>query len=371
MKKFAKIILTAMCAMGLVLSGGYVGARVALHTQSEQSNIMPASAVDDNALFATLMSRPFENAFENTAASNSLSMPELFTMANPAVVAISTETTGRNIFGRVVTLPAAGSGFIVSSDGYVVTNDHVIGNANRVSVLLYDGTTHEARVIGRDPNGDLAVLKIDAANLSFLTFGDSENLLVGEQVAAIGNPLGEFANSMTVGVISALDREINIDGTPQNMLQTDTAVNRGNSGGPLLNAQGQVIGVVTAKSGGTNVEGLGFAIPSNIAEKTVTRLINNPIPVRPVMGVTVSTVINTAGQTMVRVEYVVSGSAAQTAGVRIGDLVLSANGTRISVGDELINLIAAMNSGDEMKIVILRGGEEITLSVVLGESRAL
>ena len=205
--------------------------------------------------------------------SRTLTLPELFIGANPAVVAINTETTGRNFFGQVVTLPAAGSGFIISADGYIVTNDHVIENASRISVMLYDGTVFPASVVGRYRAGDLAVLKIDAENLPFLTFGDSDGLMVGEQVAAIGNPLGELANSMTVGHISGLDREITIGRITLNMIQTDASVNRGNSGGPLLNLRGQVIGVVTARADGQAVEGLGFAIPSNIAAEIVARLI--------------------------------------------------------------------------------------------------
>ena len=202
-----------------------------------------------------------------------LSLPELFIGANPAVVAINTETTGRNFFGQIVTLPAAGSGFIVSADGYIVTNDHVIGNASRISVMLYNGTVFPASVVGRYRAGDLAVLKIDAENLPFLTFGDSDKVMVGEQVAAIGNPLGVLANSMTVGHISGLAREITIGRITLNMIQTDASVNRGNSGGPLMNLYGQVIGVITARADGAAVEGLGFAIPSNTAAEIVTRLI--------------------------------------------------------------------------------------------------
>jgi serine protease Do len=215
----------------------------------------------------------------STNKNEEMTLPELFKRANTAVVAISTETTQRNFFGQVVTLPAAGSGFIVSADGYIVTNDHVIENANRISVMLYDGSIYPARVVGRYRVGDLAVLKIEADNLSFLTFGDSCEILVGEQVAAIGNPLGELSNSMTVGHISGLDREITISGVTLTMIQTDASVNSGNSGGPLLNLQGEVIGVVTARAGGSSrgltVEGLGFAIPSNIAAQTVSLLIKN------------------------------------------------------------------------------------------------
>jgi serine protease Do len=297
-----------------------------------------------------------------------LQLTELFKGATEAVVAISTETTGRNVFGRTVTLPAAGSGFIISGDGYIVTNNHVIENAGSISVLLDNGNEYPATLVGRDSDSDLAVLKIEANNLSYLSWGDSGALEVGEQVAAIGNPLGEFANSMTVGYISALDREINIDGIPRNMLQTDTAVNEGNSGGPLLSLKGRVIGIVSAKSSGMNVEGLGFAIPSNLAKGIVEQLIQNGYVRRAVMGVQVGTV-DDSGVQSVYVESVNSGSAAENAGVKAGDIILSTNGTAVSTVQELKRLISAMSPGDTLNLKVKRDGSEITLTVILDESK--
>ena len=362
MKRFTKLVLAFLCAVCLVVGGGFIGARIVINMLPEQTDTQTFNFIEEIPTVTPLAASP---------THNTMSLPELFLAANPAVVAISTETTGRNFFGQIVTLPASGSGFIVSPDGYIVTNDHVIGNASRISVLLYNDTTYQAHIIGRDPRNDLAVLKIDAEDLIYLDFGDSNNLQVGEQVAAIGNPLGEFANSMTVGIVSALDRELNIDGSPLNMLQTDAAVNRGNSGGPLLNIRGQVIGVVTAKSGGSNVEGLGFAIPSNLASEIITEIINaEPLPGRPIMGVTVITIYS-EGQPMVRVEYVAQDSGAQRAGVLAGDIILSANGIAITTGNELISTIATMSPGDTIIIEILRGQEKLTLYVVLGESTPL
>ncbi|MDR0491944.1 MAG: trypsin-like peptidase domain-containing protein, partial [Oscillospiraceae bacterium] len=293
---------------------------------------------------------------------------ELFAGANPAVVAISTETTGRNAFGRTVTLPAAGSGFIISEDGYIVTNNHVIEDANSISVLMYNGTKYTAVLVGRDPASDLAVLKIDAKDLSYLTWGNSDALKVGEQVVAIGNPLGEFANSLTVGYISALDREINIDGNPRIMLQTDTAVNNGNSGGPLIDLKGRVIGIVSAKSSGMNVEGLGFAIPSNGAKGIVDLLIKDGyIKGRAVMGVQVGTTMDDNEKTSVYVDSVNSGSAAEKAGVEVGDIILSANGKEVSTVEGLKKIIGALSPGDKLSLKIRRGDEEKLLTVLLDE----
>jgi len=296
-----------------------------------------------------------------------LTLTELFAGANPAVVAISTEMTGRNAFGRVVTQPAAGSGFIISSDGYIVTNNHVIENATSISVLLHDGTNHPATLVGRDPETDLAVLKIEADNLSYLTWGNSDALQVGEQVAAIGNPLGEFANSMTVGYISALDREINIDGVPRNMLQTDAAVNSGNSGGPLLNLKGQVIGIVTAKSSGMDVEGLGFALPSSKVTGIVEQLIRDGyVTGRAVLGVMVGT-NQDDDRANVYVVSVNDGSAADKAGILAEDIILSANGKAVSTVEELKEIIGELSPGDKLVLKIQRGDEELSLTAVLDE----
>ena len=299
-----------------------------------------------------------------------LTLTDLFAGANPAVVAINTRTTGRNAFGRTVTLPAAGSGFIISDDGYIVTNNHVIDGAESISVLLHDGSKHAATLVGRDPTSDIAVLKIDAKDLSYLTWGDSDALLVGEQVAAIGNPLGEFANSMTVGYISALDREINIDGNPRHMLQTDAAVNSGNSGGPLINLKGRVIGIVSAKSSGMNVEGLGFAIPSSVAKGIVELLIKDGyVKGRPVMGVMIGQRADgdDEDEASVYVDSVNSGGAAEKAGIKVDDVILSANGKTVKTVAGLKEIINAMAPGDELTLKILRGGDEKTITVILDE----
>lgn len=296
-----------------------------------------------------------------------MTLPELFQETNPAIVAISTQVQGVNIFGRVVTHPSAGSGFLVSEDGYIVTNHHVIENAISISVLLYDGTSHPAELIGGDAHSDLAVLKINAQGLSFLNFADSDALLVGEPVAALGNPLGEFANSMSVGVVSALDRSINIDGTPRIMLQTDAAVNSGNSGGPLVDMSGYVVGVVTAKFGGANVEGLGFAIPANVAQRVAEDIINDGfVRGRPVMGVQVGEVI-LDGERRIFIDNVISGGGAARAGVLPGDIILSANGQPISTFETFRAILDTFAPGDTMTLQVMRNAEIIEFAIILDE----
>jgi len=357
-----RVVTLMLCAMCLMFGSGYMGARIALR------NLVPLIGMEAeqvNNLVEAPADRGIELLNSIIPVTGQLTLPELYEGANPAVVAISTEITGRNAFGRVVTFPSSGSGFLVSPNGYIVTNDHVIENANSITVLLYDGRVIPATVVGRDPDSDIAVIKIEGMNYPFLTFGNSDTIRVGEQVAAIGNPLGELANSMTVGYISALNRDINIDGTSHNKIQTDAAVNRGNSGGPLLNLYGEVIGVVSAKSTGMDVEGLGFAIPSSHAESIVRQLIDYGfIRGRAVLGVTVQ-----HGNGVVQVASVGSGSAAEQAGLRAGDIILSANGTQLLTFADLRTLLDEASPGDTMEMRVRRGTEEITLTAVLDEYR--
>lgn len=372
-------VATVVCCLALMLGSGIAGAKITEGRFNAEPRISKTVQIGTETAQAQ---QPFTDTFDADARSDdsvsalgrinpsgeTLTLTELFKGADPAVVAISTETTTRNAFGRTVTLPAAGSGFVISEDGYIVTNNHVIDNASRISVLLHDGTRYPAVLVGRDPISDLAVLKIEAKNLAYLTWGDSDTLQVGEQVAAIGNPLGEFANSMTVGYISALDREINIDGTPRIMLQTDAAVNSGNSGGPLLNLRGQVIGIVSAKSSGVSVEGLGFAIPSNRASRVISQLIEDGyVKGRAVMGVQVTTMQEDDNKTSVYVNSVNAGSAAERAGIKDGDIIRSANGSIVTTVAELKAIIDALSPGDRLGLVISRGDEEISLTVILDE----
>ena len=343
----------------------------ALATQAAQANLDMRSlqAVQSQMLLGDIGVGEAIPVGEFNPAGHILSLPQLFIGANPAVVAISTQTMGRNAFGRTVNRPAAGSGFLISSDGYIVTNNHVIENATSISVLLYNGTSHTASIVGRDSASDLAVLRIEASGLAYLSLADSDTLLVGEQVAAIGNPLGEFANSLTAGVLSALNREINIDGFPREMLQTDAAINNGNSGGPLINMQGQVVGVVTAKSGGLNVEGLGFAIPSNVVSYVVADLIaDGYVRGRAVMGVQIG-LVGTEGDQRIIVDSVIPGSGALDAGVLPGDIIISANNIEVRSFQELRTVLDTLSPSDSMPLRVLRNGNLVDLVVVLNEFR--
>ena len=407
MKKIKNMILTILCCAVFGISGTVFG--VWLATAEPTNTVLAAEPYISSGTPTSA-----EMVHVLTAANQRnevMTLPELFTGANTAVVAISTETTQRNFFGQVVTLPAAGSGFIVSADGYIVTNDHVIENATRITVMLYNGNIYPATVVGRYRAGDLAVLKIEAENLSFLTFGNSDEVMVGEQVAAIGNPLGELSNSMTVGHISGLDRDITIGGITLTMIQTDASVNSGNSGGPLLNLRGEVIGVVTARAGGSagglTVEGLGFAIPSNIAAETISRLIENGevletpytpstpqtpsitppsnnnngnhatnpftgAPLRPLdpsefggatmipFGITMIPQ-EVDGQIRLKVASVDVGSRAEATGVLVGDIIITLNGKYVSTFADFLFVMVSIHPND-VTLEVLRNNQSLTLT---------
>jgi len=356
-----------LCAVALVFGSSYISTRIALNNVAAQtygpSAIITGNPTPDSLFVST-------NTNINTSGRY-LSLPDLFDGANPAVVAISTETTGRNAFGQTVTRPASGSGFFISSNGYIVTNDHVIENARNITVLLYNGRQYPATLVGRDPASDIAVIKINATNMTYLTFGNSDSVRVGEQVAAIGNPLGELANSMTVGWISALDRDITVDGITRNKLQTDAAVNRGNSGGPLLNLRGEVIGVVNAKSVGVDVEGLGFAIPSNDARAVAEQLMEYGfMRGRAIMGISVNEIMQWGtNRRMVQVLAVSVGGAAYRADIQVGDIILSVNSTNVSTFDGLRAILDRLSPNNEVDVRINRGGTEMTVRVMLDEYR--
>jgi len=354
------IIIAFMCGMLLMLGAGFVGLQIGRMDQNISSENFSDYDIDARQLS--------ENDIVAVAEiiDRDLSPMEVYALANPAVVAINTETTGSNFFGMPVTRPAAGSGFLISEDGLVVTNEHVIRGAHSISVILYDGTLHEATLLGEDDLTDLAVLRIEATELTYLTFCDSSLLNVGKRVAAIGNPLGVLENSMTVGYISALDREINIEGIPLRMLQTDAAINGGNSGGPLINMQGRVIGVVTAKSVGTGIEGLGFAIPSNQAVRITDDLIQHGMVTdRASMGITSVTRYFLGLLPSIEVESVIPGSAAERAGILAGDVIIAANNRQLRDSSELRILISEHSPGDVLRLDIQRGNERFPLDVVL------
>ena len=265
---------------------------------------------------------------------------------------------------------------IISEDGYIVTNNHVVEGANKITVRDKDGNEYAAELIGTDAKTDLAVIKVNANNLSAAVLGNSASLSVGDEAIAIGNPLGELGGTVTRGIISALDREINIDGQAMTLLQTDTAINKGNSGGGLFNSQGQLIGIVNAKSSGSSVEGLGFAIPIDTAKPVIESLITSGyVTGRPQLGVSMVNITDEMSafqsgvdELGVYVAKVNRGSAAEEAGLEIKDRIISVEGKEISTSDEIAKIIDGKKVGDTIKIVVERDRKKVSLNATLKEA---
>lgn len=305
-----------------------------------------------------------------------MSTVDIATKVGPAVVGISCVSEYRSFFGQTYEQEGSGSGIIVSSDGYVVTNNHVIEGVKSVKVVLNTGKEYEAKIVGADTKTDLAVLKIEAEDLTVATLGDSSACQVGELAVAIGNPLGqELAGTVTVGVISAVNRSIQTsdDGTTMNLLQTDAAINPGNSGGALVNAYGEVIGINSMKFSGNNVEGIGFAIPINDAKPVVSDLIaGGYVKGRPLIGISIKQIspeiaaINDLPAGLYVADVSVGG-AAEKAGIKKGDVIIAVDGKIVETAKEVNAIRDTHQAGDTMKFEISRDGENMTVDVVLQE----
>lgn len=307
--------------------------------------------------------------------SREMTPAEVYAQNVASTVGITTSVT-TNFFGFTTTSAASGSGFIFSDDGYILTNYHVVENSTAVKVTMYDGSSYDAELIGYDESNDIAVLKIDAENLSPVVLGDSDNLNVGDSVLAIGNPLGELTFSLTAGVISALDREITLSGNvTMELIQTDCAINSGNSGGALFNLYGEVVGITNAKysSGGSgaSIDNIGFAIPINSVLNIVDSIIEKGYIAKPYIGVSV---VSVSSETQsyglpkgAAVKAVNEDSPAEEAGLEINDIVTEANGVAIESSDDLVRLVGSLYNGAELKLTVYRQGETLEITVTVGE----
>lgn len=293
-----------------------------------------------------------------------------------AVVAVNSEGVQTNFYGQVSRTASTGSGFIVSADGFVVTNYHVIEGGTDISVITYDEQEHKATVVGYDKTNDVAVLKMDGEDFSYVMLGSSDELRVGDQVMAIGNPLGELTSTLTVGYVSAKDRMVSTDGTAINMLQTDAAINSGNSGGPLFNAKGEVVGINTAKYSGTSssgatIEGIGFAIPMDDVIGIIEDLQNKGYVSSTYLGVMVREV-DTSAQSYglpagAYVEEVTPGYCAEAAGVQAKDIIIAIGEYKVDSMSALSRALRRFEAGEKTTITVYRAGQEVTMDITLDE----
>ena len=309
--------------------------------------------------------------------SKVLTAAEVYAQNVNSTVGISTSIT-TNLWGYQTTSAASGSGFILTDDGYVLTNYHVIEDSSSIKVSLYDGTSYDAAVVGYDENDDIAVLKIEASGLTPVVLGDSDNMNVGDSVVAIGNPLGELTFSLTAGTVSALDREITMSsGATMNLIQTDCAINSGNSGAALFNMYGEVIGITNAKysSSGTDtsVDNIGFAIPIDSVRGIAESIIENGYYAKPYIGVSVTSVSSESqGYGLLQgaaVKEVTEGGPAAAAGLEVNDIITRVNDTDITGSDELVSFIGDCASGDVLTLTVYRGGDTLTLTLTVGEKK--
>ena len=314
-------------------------------------------------------------SIQQVDGKTAMSDAEVYAAGVNSVVSINTTgTSGTNFFGQPVQTASAGSGFVLTKDGYIVTNYHVVKDADTVKVTMYNGDEYEAKYVGGDEDYDIAVIKVEATELQPVTLGDSEKLNVGDHVLAVGNPLGELTFSMSGGMVSSVNRAINVSGTPFNMIQTDASINPGNSGGPMFNQYGEVVGIVSAKyssTGNEAVEGLGFAIPINDVIAMIQDIMTNGyITNKPYLGITGGTMTEQMAAQYrfdiasgVFVYSVEEGKAAEKAGLQMGDVITKVDDHDIRTMEDLTAVKKQYSAGDTVTLTVYRAGETITVEL--------
>lgn len=336
------------------------------------------SVTSKQELIESMQSEPASNGIVTTVSSqNEKTTTEIAKEVGPAVVGITSTTQGQmSIFGTTSQSEAEGSGIILSADGYIVTNNHVVDRATTVKVTLNTGAEYDATLVGKDEQTDLAVIKIEPTEeLTVATMGDSNTLEVGERVVAIGNPMGlEFFGSVTEGIVSAVNRSIAVDNRTMNVIQTDAAINSGNSGGALINTKGEVIGINSIKVSYSGVEGMGFAIPSSEAKPIIADLLEHGyVKGRPIIGISTRDVTSYMSQSYSWPEGVqvmeVSSEAAKSAGLQQGDIITHVNGQKIKTGEELNKIKSQHNPGEALSLKVYKYATGLTVDteVVLSE----
>ena len=376
-KRVARSAVALVLAAAMGFAGGFVGAKFGGSGKVVIQQVAPSSTADsasgsDNSITAA------------SSSGSSLTTEQVADLVSPSVVVITTEQvvySQWSWYGQNQVESGAGSGVIISSDGYILTCAHVVDGASNITVTIGD-KDYTATLVGEDTTSDIAVIKIDANGLTPATVGDSDSLKVGQSVMAVGNPLGELGGTVTGGMISALNRSVTIQGSSSvntmSLIQMDASVSPGNSGGGLFNMNGELVGIVNAKSSSSDAEGLGFAIPINDAIKVAQELLENGyVTGRPYLGITYLAVTDaqTASQLGVNaygvyVVEVVKGGPAEKAGLQAGDRIVSVDGTEIASKDDLGTLMQKHAAGDTLSITIARDGQMQTVNVTLGEKTA-
>lgn len=369
----ALVLVAAMVAGGCLITAASVNSRWEKRTGEAVAELNEKIADLQDQIDGAAS----EKGYTALPADGSAMTPsQLYSENVDSVVAITTTVQTTNFYGTS-TGTSSGSGFILTEDGYVVTNYHVVEGGTEVSVVLHNGDEYPAEIVGFDATNDLAVLKVDASGLSAAAIGSSSELNIGDMVVAIGNPLGTLASTQTVGYVSGINREVTTDNTIISMIQTDAAINPGNSGGPLFNMKGEVVGITTAKYSGTtnsgaSIEGIGFAIPVDDVIGMVSDLIDYGYVTGAYLGVTVK---NTDAESasmfgLPTGAYVVSvekGGSADRAGIHVKDIIIDLGGTKVSNITDLTRALRNYKAGDSTTITVVRSGSQVTLDITLDE----
>lgn len=359
------LILSMLLSLLIGLTSGIAGGWLAARRYASEQSAVVYQASDS----------PTVSPVTNMNSESTMTIADVAAKASPSVVEVTVKGTVQTygFFGGTYQSEGAGSGVIITDSGYIVTNNHVVEDADEYTVTLFDGRTYEAQLIGTDEKSDIAVLKIEADNLTPATIGDSSKLQVGDTAIVIGNPLGTLGGTVTDGIISATSRELVINNQPMNLLQTDAAINSGNSGGGLFDGNGNLIGIVNAKDSGTTssgalIEGLGFAIPVNYAMEIADELITNGrVTNRATLGVYLQDVSSDYGgyKAGLYITDIIAGSAAEQAGLRSYDRIVSADGTEVSSYAELSQILRDKKVGDTMELTIERDEQMLNFTVTL------
>ena len=376
-KKLGRPAAAAVVVLALVACGS-AGSAVLMNGYWKHQNQVLQKNFDERITVLQEQLEDYQNQKheEIMVSVEGMTPAQIYNQNLESIVAVNC-TTKVTENGKTYQATSAGSGFVLTADGYVVTNHHVIDGASTISVAWYDGSTMDAVLIGSDSVNDIALLKVEAENLRPVSIGSSSDLQVGDQVVAIGNALGELSFSLTVGYVSGTDRSVTTDGTTQTMIQTDASINSGNSGGPLFNAKGEVIGITTAKysgttSSGASIEGIGFAIPMDDVYGMLEDLRDYGYIKSAYLGVMVRDVDATVSQ-MYRipmgayVESVTTGSCAQRAGIQSGDIIVQVGGYEVESLSDLTRVLRYFEPGEEKTIVVWRAGGEKFLTIVFDE----
>jgi 2-alkenal reductase len=374
LKRAFYLFLVALVAGGSGLAGAAVGGAVVYRT-------LQAQATGDQLAFSAASTEPVQTLRINTTEIETTITQAVKTVGPAVVTVVGTVPGQQTFFGQTPDRDVSGSGFFVSEQGYIITNAHVVQNTKEVSIILSNGSEQTAVVVGADKYNDIAVLKAEGPVPAVAALGNSDVLQPGESVIAIGSPLGDFKNTVTVGVVSATGRSIDTGEGYQveGLVQTDAAINQGNSGGPLLNLAGEVIGVntliVRGSGSGAVAEGLGFAIPIDTAQAVAAQIIEKGYFAHPFLGITyqpitpaISRAYDLPVQWGVYISRVADSSPASEAGLRRGDIITSVGGIALDDSHSYLNTLYAYKPGDTVSLTIARGGETLDVQVTLGEA---